>query len=178
MINLNEEMLKKEISWYIMQCPSGAEESSVNKLKEYLNKKNEPSVLLEYFVPHNKRYQQSRKSSMVNYIFVKLEPNEIIHEAIKRAKSISFMLDKDGFALTTSEEEIKQMNENIKNKIKEKNEALKIGEEIIVNEGPFKSFKGIIKTINEKQKIATVLIQVLGRQTPLELSFTSIQRNI
>ena len=51
------------------------------------------------------------------------------------------------------------------------------GETVRVTSGPFADFNGIIEEINLDQSKVTVLVNVFGRETPLELAFTDIVKN-
>jgi len=44
-------------------------------------------------------------------------------------------------------------------------------------EGPFADFNGIIEEINLDQSKVTVLVNIFGRETPVELGFTDIVKN-
>jgi len=51
-----------------------------------------------------------------------------------------------------------------------------IGEEITVLNGPFSSFTGIIKEIDEKKENLKVLISMFGRETPATLEYKNVRR--
>ena len=51
-----------------------------------------------------------------------------------------------------------------------------IGETVRVVEGPFADFNGLIEDINVDQSKVRVLVDIFGRETPVELSFEQIQK--
>ena len=51
------------------------------------------------------------------------------------------------------------------------------GETVRVTTGPFADFNGIIEEINLDQSKVTVLVNIFGRETPVELGFTDIVKN-
>lgn len=51
-----------------------------------------------------------------------------------------------------------------------------IGETVRVREGPFADFSGEIIEINEDQLRVKVLVNIFGRETPVELEFTQVAR--
>jgi transcriptional antiterminator NusG len=51
-----------------------------------------------------------------------------------------------------------------------------IGETVRVVEGPFADFNGVIEDINVDQSKVRVLVDIFGRETPVELSFEQIQK--
>lgn len=51
-----------------------------------------------------------------------------------------------------------------------------VGETVRVIEGPFADFNGIIEDINLDQSKVRVLVDIFGRETPVELNFEQIQK--
>jgi transcriptional antiterminator NusG len=51
-----------------------------------------------------------------------------------------------------------------------------LGETVRVKEGPFADFSGEIIEINEDQLKVKVLVNIFGRETPVELEFAQVAR--
>ena len=54
--------------------------------------------------------------------------------------------------------------------------AWEIGETVRVSSGPFADFNGVVEDINVDQQKVTVLVEIFGRDTPMELGFEDIQK--
>jgi transcriptional antiterminator NusG len=54
--------------------------------------------------------------------------------------------------------------------------AWEIGENVRVVTGPFADFNGVIEAMNVDQQKVTVLVNIFGRDTPVELGFDDIQK--
>ena len=52
-----------------------------------------------------------------------------------------------------------------------------VGEQVRVVTGPFADFNGVIEEINIDQQKVVVLVNIFGRDTPVELGFDDIQKN-
>jgi transcriptional antiterminator NusG len=52
-----------------------------------------------------------------------------------------------------------------------------VGEQVRVVTGPFADFNGTIEEINIDQQKIIVLVNIFGRDTPVELGFADIQKN-
>lgn len=52
-----------------------------------------------------------------------------------------------------------------------------VGEQVRVVTGPFADFNGIIEEINIDQQKVVVLVNIFGRDTPVELGFSDIQKS-
>jgi transcriptional antiterminator NusG len=52
-----------------------------------------------------------------------------------------------------------------------------VGEQVRVVTGPFADFNGVIEDMNVDQQKVTVLVNIFGRDTPVELGFEDIQKS-
>jgi transcriptional antiterminator NusG len=51
-----------------------------------------------------------------------------------------------------------------------------VGEVVKVTDGPFSSFQGTIESVNSEAKKLVVSVKIFGRKTPMELSFTQVEK--
>ena len=52
-----------------------------------------------------------------------------------------------------------------------------VGEQVRVVTGPFADFNGVIEDMNIDQQKIVVLVNIFGRDTPVELGFEDIQKS-
>jgi transcriptional antiterminator NusG len=53
----------------------------------------------------------------------------------------------------------------------------KVGDSVTVIDGPFATLQATISEINLDSQKITGLVEIFGRETPVELGFTQIQKN-
>jgi transcriptional antiterminator NusG len=72
--------------------------------------------------------------------------------------------------------------ENLKSQLEEgmESQALRcefaVGDAVIVNEGPFQNFSGVVDDCKPDKGKVRVLVSIFGRSTPVELGFDQITK--
>ncbi|HXK93712.1 MAG TPA: transcription termination/antitermination protein NusG, partial [bacterium] len=54
--------------------------------------------------------------------------------------------------------------------------VFEVGEQLKVIEGPFYNFTGYVAEINEERGRLKVMVDILGRSTPVELDFLQVEK--
>jgi transcriptional antiterminator NusG len=174
-------------NWYVIRAISGAEK----KVKTYIENEVKRLGLTDYvsqvLIPIEKVYQirkgkkiSTEKNFFPGYILIEAALVGEIKHIIKNIPGVLGFLgpkQSDPEPLKLSEinrilgrvDELSQMSEELSN-------PFIIGETVIVTDGPFNNFTGVIEEINEEKKKLKVIVKIFGRKTPLELSYMQVQK--
>lgn len=178
--------------WYVVRAIGGKE----GKVKEYLEAEIRRSHLEEYIsqvlIPTEKVYTirngkkvSKEKVSYPGYVLVEACLKEQIPYIIRNIPNVL------GF-LGDTKEDSRKMNatplrpqevSRILGRVDELSEMEEeqeipfvVGETVKVTDGPFSSFQGTIESVNNEAKKLTVSVKIFGRKTPMELSFTQVEK--
>ncbi len=174
--------------WYVVRAVSGQE----NKIKAYIeqevNRVGMGDYISQVLVPTEKvvSIKDGKKVSKDKVYFpgyVMIEANltgEIPHIIKSITGVIGFLGETKGgepVPLRLAEvnrmlgrvDELSVTTENV-------NIPYSIDETIKVIDGPFNGFNGTIEKINEEKRKLEVMVKIFGRKTPLELSFTQVEK--
>jgi transcriptional antiterminator NusG len=52
----------------------------------------------------------------------------------------------------------------------------RLGDTVRIKTGPFSSFTGRVEGINQSRRLLKVAVDIFGRQAPVKLSFTDVEK--
>ena len=168
-----------EPRWYVVHTYSGYE----NKVKTDLEKTVKNRELEEYFfdiiVPMEEQIEikdGKRKANLKKvfpgYVLIKMIVTEETWYIVRNTRGVTGFVGSGTDPIPLTEEEIRAMgfDETTINVDYEVNDSVQI-----LN-GPFKDSVGTVQEINKEKHKVKVLISMFGRETPVELEFSQIQK--
>ena len=120
-----------------------------------------------------------RKKTFPGYVLVRMDLDDTTWYEIRNTPSIIGFVGSGKRPIALSRREIERiLGSNEVEEVKKESPKFKpdfeVGETVRVTTGPFADFNGIIEEINLDQSKVTVLVNIFGRETPVELGFTDI----
>jgi len=171
--------------WYVIHSYSGYE----NKVKANLetriksmhleDKVFDVSIPMESVVEFKagKKVTVQRKK-FPGYILVRLYMDDDSWYAVRNTPGVTGFVGSGAKPTPLSRREVERIL-GVRKDEEEKKEprfkpAWEVGETVRVVEGPFADFNGVIEDINVDQSKVRVLVDIFGRETPVELNFDQI----
>lgn len=175
--------------WYVVRAVSGQENKVKNYIETEISRLGLSDYLSKVLVPTEKVVTEDkngkRKSTERVYFpgYVMIEAcltGEVPH-AIKSITGVIGFLggERGGDPLPLRESEVNRMLGKVDElavKVDSGVIPFTVGESIKVADGPFKGFDATIENINEEKRKLEVMVKIFGRKTPLELSFTQVEK--
>jgi transcriptional antiterminator NusG len=170
--------------WYAVHTYSGHEKkvkTNIERRAETMGLKNK---VFDILVPTEKesRVRQGKKSEIdrkvfPGYVFIEMVLDDNTWYLVKSTTGvIGFVGDAKPTVVKDAEvRDIKRALEESENKpiIRPRWE---VGQSVRVNAGPFADFTGTIQEINAPKDKVKVLISIFGRDTPVELEFSQVEK--
>lgn len=164
------------MKWYVIKVVTGKE----RKIKEIIE--SELKIIgLDKFVNNllipSQKVIQIRKGKKYNieknffpgYILIECDSVNEVEGAIKNINGVSSILKQP-----LSDSEINKILGNQENK--EDPNTFHLNQIVKIIDGPFSSFSGTIRELNEEKSKVKVAVLIFGRETVLDLSFQQIEK--
>jgi transcriptional antiterminator NusG len=166
-----------EAQWYVVRTKTGHEERVLDQLKG-------KNACLSVFLPkmevtevRSGRKRKREKPLFPGYIFVKMVLRDDYWHEIRHTPGVINFISSGHKPIPVDEREILAIMEMISSgETPPISAPFSVGDTVQIISGPFMGAVGVIDEINEKKETAKVLIDILGKQIPIELEFTDLER--
>lgn len=177
--------MSDEYKWYILQAYAGFEQKVKVLIEKQLKVRKMESLIEEIFIPSEevttKKKGKSRTTHVTyfpGYILIKMNLTDDLWHLLCDIPRVSGFVGGDQKSpLPVPESELKDIREQIQSGVKqaEIDATFSAGQSVVVIEGPFAEFNGVIDTVDREHNKLIVLVSIFGRATPLELDFDKVR---
>jgi len=177
--------MSTENKWYILQAYAGYEQKVKLLIEKQLRFKKMEELVEEIFIPSEEVVTKKKGSTRVSqvtyfpgYILIKMNlTGDLWHLLCDIPKVSGFVGGDQKNPLPVHEKELTEIRAQIESGVKqaEIDSTFAAGQAVVVIEGPFAEFNGVIDNIDKEHNKLTVLVSIFGRATPLELDFDKVR---
>jgi len=177
--------------WFVVHTQSGYEKKVKSNLESRIHSMNMESSIFEVVIPmedviefKNGKKVVVQKKVFPGYLYVRCFLDDHSWDVIRNTPGVTGFVGTGGkplplsrrdveAALAVPEEEAEDGQPTRKQRPKH---GYEVGESVRVKTGPFADFNGQIAEINEDQLKVKVLVNIFGRETPVELEFAEVAK--
>ena len=167
--------------WFVLNAQSGHEKKVRTNILTRIKNLHLEDKVYDVVIRNGKKVNLEKKT-FPGYVLVRMDLDDTTWYEIRNTPSIIGFVGSWKRPISLSRREIERiLGSNEEVEVKKESPKFKpdfeIGETVRVTTGPFADFNGIIEEINLDQSKVTVLVNIFGRETPVELGFTDIVKN-
>ncbi|GHD81443.1 transcription termination/antitermination protein NusG [Vogesella fluminis] len=172
--------------WYVVHAYSGFEKSVQKALRERIERDGLQDLFGQVLVPveevvdiKNGRRSITERKFFPGYVLVEMEMTDETWHLVKSTPKVTGFVGGTAnrpapISVKEVESIMQQMQEGVE---KPKPKVLfEVGERVRVNEGPFNDFNGVVDEVNYERNRLRVSVQIFGRDTPVELEFSQVEK--
>ena len=179
----------RPVKWYVVHTQSGYENKVQGNLAQRIQSMNKEDSIHEVVIPlenvvefkQGKRVEVQKKM-FPGYILVRCRMNDEVWNVIRNTPGITGFVGSANKPTSLPRKEVEsflgtagEADGQVVKRAKPRM-GYEQGETVRVKEGPFADFSGEIIEINEDQLKLKVLVNIFGRETPVELEFAQVAK--
>ncbi|HEY6740526.1 MAG TPA: transcription termination/antitermination protein NusG [Actinopolymorphaceae bacterium] len=192
-----ERLRSQPGDWYVIHTYSGMENRVKANLENRIQSLNMEDYIYEVVVPQeevaeikNGQRRMVRRTVLPGYVLVRLDLTDESWAAVRHTPSVTGFVGHAHQPVPLGLDEVEKMlaptievteapEKEAAAASKKKTEVVDfaVGDSVMVVDGPFATLHATITELNPDTQRVKALVEIFGRETPVELSFTQIQKS-
>ena len=179
-----KEEERKKPNWYALRTFTGHEQKVKNLIEVESKRLGIDERILEVVIPEEtvfevrggKRRTKTR-NFLPGYIILHAVLDLKVQDVVQNLPSVVSFVGRRNEATPLRKDEV----DRIIGRLEERKDVatvetqFEVGDPIKVIDGPFNTFSGTVKDVNNEKQKLKVEVGILGRKTPVELDFTQVE---
>lgn len=169
--------------WYVVHTYSGYEDAVREALQQRIESLGMQDLIFDVVVPKETQIVIKKgepvteeKRIFPGYVLVDMIVTDDSWYVVRNTPNVTGFVGSGTIPVPVDPEEWKVIKKHMgQSEPKFKIEFI-VGDNVVVLDGPFVNYEGIINTIDEEKGKVKVLITIFGRETPVELDFTQVTK--
>ncbi len=174
----------KKARWYVVHVYSGHEKKIAEALRQRAQTLHLTDKIIQVLIPTQDKIQIRRgqrktvsEKIFPGYMLVKLEMTDDAWLAIRTTDGVTGFVGMSSKPTPLPKSEVEAIMKYTQQSGEASYKADFVdGEAVKVVEGPFNDFLGTVDKIDEEKGKVTVLLNIFGRETPVELDFLQVKK--
>jgi transcriptional antiterminator NusG len=178
-----KQKLPQERRWYVIHTYSGYEDAVASNLKQRIESLGMEDKIFNVLVPKERKIKiRGGKKEIVEekiypgYVFVEMIVTDDSWYVVRNTPNVTGFVGSGITPIPVSDEEMQKLLKRIEVKEPQYKIEIKTGDLVKIIDGPFKDFDGKVAEVDEERGKVKVMINLFGRDTPVELDSLQIKK--
>ena len=169
--------------WYAIHTYSGYEEKVAESIRQRADSLDMKDKIFQVLVPKEKmieikngKRRAVEKRIFQGYVLVEIKMSEDAWYIVRNTPGVTGFVGSGTEPTPISKEEIEKIQKRMGLEQPKHKMDFRLGEVVNIVDGPFKGFDGAINEIDAQKGKLKVLVNMFGRETPVELDSLQVKR--
>src|SRR5205823_2778496 len=170
-----------QAQWYVVHAYSGHEDKVKKNLEKRIESMDMHDKILEVLVPmedeieiKDGKRRHVQKRIFPGYILVKMKMSDESWYVVRNTPGVTSFVGSGNKPVPLQEKEVRAILKQMKQEAPKIRVEFQVGESVRVVDGPFTDFHGKVDEINPEKGKLKVLVNMFGRETPVELDLLQV----
>jgi transcriptional antiterminator NusG len=178
-----KQQIPQEKNWYVIHTYSGYEDAVAKNLKQRIESLGMEDKIFNVIVPKEKKIKiKSGKRKTIEekiypgYVLVEMVVTDDSWYVVRNTPNVTGFVGAGTTPVPVSKAEIDNLKKRMGGEEPQYKIEAKVGETVKIIDGPFKDFDGKVSEVDEERGKIKVLVNMFGRDTPVELDSLQIKK--
>lgn len=174
--------MEAEKHWYVIHTYSGYENKVTANLERKIQSLGMQEQIFRILVPMENEIEYkdgkkkvTKKKVFPGYVLVEMIMNDRSWYVVRNTPGITGFVGSGTKPTALTEPEVKQILRSMGMDESRTKIDVQIKQNVRINDGAFEGWTAVVSEINEERSKLKVLVNMFGRETPVELDFTQIE---
>jgi len=172
-----------DAQWYVVHAYSEHEEKVKKNLEKRIESMDMQDKILQVLVPMEDEIEikDGKRRHVQNpicpgYLLVKMKMSNESWFVVRNSPGVTSFVGCASSPVPLQEKEVRAIQKQMKQEAPKIRVEFQVGESVRVVDGPFTDFHGKVDEINPEKGKLKVLVNMFGRETPVELDLLQVER--
>ncbi len=178
-----KQLLEQNKNWYVIHTYSGYEDAVAKNLTQRIESLDMGDKIFNVIVPKEKKIKiKNGKRRTVEekiypgYVLVEMVVDDESWYVVRNTPRVTGFLGAGTTPIPVSQKDIDDLKKRMDASEPEFQIDFEIGASVKIMDGPFKGFEGRVSEIDQERGKIKVLVNMFGRDTPVELDSLQIKK--
>jgi len=178
-----KQRLPQQKNWYVIHTYSGYEDAVAKNLKQRVESLGMEDKIFDVLVPKEKKIKiKSGKRKTIEekiypgYVLVEMIVTDDSWYVVRNTPNVTGFVGVGTTPVPVSLNEINTLKKRMGVEEPQYKIEVEVGDAVKITDGPFKDFDGKVSEIDENRGKIKVLVNMFGRDTPVELDSLQIKK--
>ena len=178
-----KQQISQEKNWYVLHTYSGYEDAVAKNLKQRIESLGMEDKIFDVIVPKEKKIKiKNGKRKVVEekiypgYVLVEMVVTDDSWYVVRNTPNVTGFIGAGTTPISVSKEEIEILKKRMGIEAPQYKIDVKVGDTVKITDGLFKDYDARVSEIDEERGKIKVLVNMFGRDTPVELDSLQIKK--
>jgi transcription termination/antitermination protein NusG len=178
-----KQNIDQKRQWFVIHTYSGYEDAVAKNLKQRIESLGMEDKIFNVIVPREKKIKiKNGKREVIEekiypgYVMVEMIVTDDSWYVVRNTPNVTGFIGAGTVPIPVSDKEVSALKEKIDAAEPEYKIEFEEGDLVKINDGPFKDFEGKVSDVDKERGKVKVLVNMFGRDTPVELDSLQIKK--
>jgi transcriptional antiterminator NusG len=180
---MSKQKIDEGRNWYVIHTYAGYENAVARNLRQRIESLGMQNKIFDVIVPTEKKIKvkggkriEEEEKIYPGYILVDMIVTDDSWYVVRNTPRVTGFVGSGVYPVPIDKNEIDTLFKRMSSDTPKHNIDLDVDDHIQIVDGPFKDLEGKVNEVDEERGKVKVLVNMFGRETPVELDFLQIKK--